>query len=174
MPFLCFFFTGIHKYTDENNPDYGALKASASCIDKDITSLNADKGKTERQVAMFDIFNEIDNCPADLISSHRLYISKCDVMEVLTGTESGLSGRNDHLVLFLFTDTLEICKKRSKAFNSLKSPNTINGLQSSKLSQGKPYKHITMLPLNTIRKVVDIRETAGKYNINIRNKKRLL
>lgn len=37
----------------------------------------------------------------------------------------GLSGRGDHLVLYLFSDILEVCKKRSKAFNSLKSPNTI-------------------------------------------------
>lgn len=157
----------ILKHTDENNPDYGALAASICCIKKVMTYINEDKRKTERQLAMFDIFNEIDNCPPHLVSSHRSFISKCDVMEV---TE-GLSGRGDHLVLYLFTDTLEICKKRSKAFNSLKSPNTINGLQSSKLSQGKPYKHIKMLSLSTIRKVVDIRETDGKYNIDIRNKK---
>lgn len=37
----------------------------------------------------------------------------------------GLSGRGDHLVLYLFSDILEVCKKRSKAFNSLKSPNAI-------------------------------------------------
>lgn len=126
-----------------------------------MTYINEDKRKTERQLAIFDIFNEIDNCPPHLVSSHRSFISKCDVMEV---TE-GLSGRGDHLVLFLFTDTLEICKKRSKAFNSLKSPNTINGLQSTKLSQGKPYKHIKMLSLSTIRKVVDIRETDGTSKI---------
>lgn len=151
-------FTDILKRTDKSNPDYSALEASISCIKKVMTYINEDKRKTERQLAIFDIFNEIDNCPPHLVSSHRSFISKCDVMEV---TE-GLSGRGDHLVLFLFTDTLEICKKRSKAFNSLKSPNTINGLQSSKLNQGKPYKHIKMLSLSAIRKVVDIRESEGK------------
>ena len=68
---------------------------------------------------MLDIFNKIDNCPPLFVSPHRSFISKCDVMEV---TE-GLSRRSDHLVLFLFTNTLEICKKRSKAFK-LKGPNT--------------------------------------------------
>ncbi|XP_018317269.1 protein ECT2 [Mycetomoellerius zeteki] len=161
LPSISLLLSDILKHTDKTNPDYSALEASISCIKKVMTYINEDKRKTERQLAMFDIFNEIDNCPPHLVSSHRSFISKCDVMEV---TE-GLSGRGDHLVLFLFTDTLEICKKRSKAFNSLKSPNTINGLQSIKLSQGKPYKHIKMLSLSTIRKVVDIRETDECHKV---------
>ncbi|CAL1675191.1 unnamed protein product [Lasius platythorax] len=161
LPSINLLLSDILKRTDKSNPDYSALEASISCIKKVMTYINEDKRKTERQLAIFDIFNEIDNCPPHLVSSHRSFISKCDVMEV---TE-GLSGRGDHLVLFLFTDTLEICKKRSKAFNSLKSPNTINGLQSSKLNQGKPYKHIKMLSLSAIRKVVDIRESEGYHKL---------
>lgn len=134
------------------------MELSISSIKEVMTYINEDKRKTEGQLVMFDIFNEIDNCPPHLVSSHRSFIGKCDVMEL----SEGLSGRGDHLVLFLFTDTLEICKKRSKAFNSLKSPNTANGLHTTKLSQGKPYKHIKMLSLSTIKKVVDIRETDGK------------
>ncbi|XP_029174380.1 protein ECT2 isoform X2 [Nylanderia fulva] len=161
LPSIKLLLTDILKYTDISNPDYSALEASINCTKQVMTYINEDKRKTERQLAIFDIFNEIDNCPPHLVSSHRSFINKCDVMEV---TE-GLSGRGDHLVLFLFTDTLEICKKRSKAFNSLKSPNTINGFQSSKLSQGKPYKHIKMLSLSAIRKVVDIRESEGYHKI---------
>ncbi|XP_077281169.1 epithelial cell transforming 2 pebble isoform X1 [Temnothorax americanus] len=161
LPSISLLLSDILKHTDKSNPDYSALEASISCIKKAMTHINEDKRKTERQLAMFEVFKEIDNCPPNLVSSHRSFISKCDVMEV---TE-GLSGRGDHLVLFLFTDTLEICKKRSKAFNSLKSPNAINGLQSNKLSQGKPYKHIKMLSLSTIRKVVDIRETDECHKV---------
>lgn len=126
-----------------------------------MTYINEDKRKTEGQLAMFDIFNEIDNCPPHLVSSHRSFICKCDVQEL----SEGLSGRGDHLVLFLFTDTLEICKKRSKAFNSMKSPNTVNGLHTGKsMTQGKPYKHIKMLSLSTVKKVYDIRETEGEFS----------
>ncbi|XP_071644655.1 protein ECT2 isoform X6 [Temnothorax longispinosus] len=158
LPSISLLLSDILKHTDKSNPDYSALEASISCIKKVMTYINEDKRKTERQVAMFEVFKEIDNCPPNLVSSHRSFISKCDVMEV---TE-GLSGRGDHLVLFLFTDTLEVCKKRSKAFNSLKSPNTINGLQSNKL---RPYKHIKMLSLSTIKKVVDIRETDECHKV---------
>ncbi|KAK2587649.1 hypothetical protein KPH14_003771 [Odynerus spinipes] len=155
LPSISLLLNDILKHTSKSNPDYSALELSISSIKEVMTYINEDKRKTEGQLAMFDIFNEIDNCPPHLVSSHRSFIGKCDVMEL----SEGLSGRGDHLVLFLFTDTLEICKKRSKAFNSLKSPNTANGLHSAKLSQGKPYKHIKMLSLSTIRKVVDIRET---------------
>lgn len=127
-----------------------------------MTHINEDKRKTEGQVVMFDIFNEIDNCPPHLVSSHRSFILKCDVTEMY----DGLSGRGDHLVLFLFTDTLEICKKRSKAFNSLKSPNMTNGLHSVKLNQGKPYKHIKMLSLSAVKKVVDVPETEGLFGFS--------
>ncbi|KAL0123377.1 hypothetical protein PUN28_005721 [Cardiocondyla obscurior] len=165
LPSISLLLSDILKHTDKNNPDYSALEASISCIKKVMTHINEDKRKTESQLAMFDIFNEIDNCPPDLVSSHRSFISKCHVMEVTSHEKEGLSGRGDHLVLFLFTDTLEICKIRSKAFNSLKSPNTINGLQSMKLNQGKKYKHIKMLSLSTIRKVVDIRESDECHKV---------
>ncbi|XP_076225849.1 epithelial cell transforming 2 pebble isoform X5 [Nomia melanderi] len=161
LPSISLLLNDILKHTSKNNPDYSALELSISSIKEVMTYINEDKRKTEGQLVMFDIFNEIDNCPPHLVSSHRSFIGKCDVMEL----SEGLSGRGDHLVLFLFTDTLEICKKRSKAFNSLKSPNTANGLHTTKLSQGKPYKHIKMLSLSTIKKVVDIRETDECHKV---------
>lgn len=39
-----------------------------------------------------------------LVSSHRNFISRCDVMEL----SDGLSGRGDPLVFYLFTDVLEV------------------------------------------------------------------
>ncbi|XP_012150547.1 epithelial cell transforming 2 pebble isoform X3 [Megachile rotundata] len=161
LPSISLLLNDILKHTNKNNPDHSALELSISSIKEVMTYINEDKRKTEGQLVMFDIFNEIDNCPPHLVSSHRSFIGKCDVMEL----SEGLSGRGDHLVLFLFTDTLEICKKRSKAFNSLKTPNTANGLHTTKLSQGKPYKHIKMLSLSTIKKVVDIRETDECHKV---------
>lgn len=50
-----------------------------------------------------------------------------------------------------------MCKKRSKAFNTLKSPNTVNGLHQK--STTKPYKHVKLISLSTIKRVIDIKET---------------
>lgn len=32
-----------------------------------------------------------------------------------------------------------------------------------KMSSGKPYKHIRLVPLSNIKRVIDIKETSGKY-----------
>lgn len=79
-------------------------------------------------------------------------MARCEVVQ-LSSTE-GLSSKGNLLVLFLFTDQLEVCKKRSKSF---KSPNTMNGYHQR--SSFKPYKHIRLMPLSAIKRVLDIRET---------------
>lgn len=90
------------------------------------------------------------------MSSHRSFIAKCEVIQL--SSSEGLSSKGNVLVLFLFSDQLEVCKKRSKAL-TLKSPNTVaaNGLYHK--TSIKPYKHVKLMPLNTIKRVIDIKET---------------
>jgi hypothetical protein len=59
---------------------------------------------------MFQIFRDLDNCPPDLLSSNRSFISKVDVIEL--GGSDELCGKGYELSLFLFSDVLEIYKKR--------------------------------------------------------------
>ncbi|CAH1405038.1 unnamed protein product [Nezara viridula] len=158
LPSISLLLSDILKHTGKSNSDHVALEKALSSIREVMTHINEDKRKTEGQVVMFDIFNEIDNCPAHLVSSHRSFIIRCEVTEL----SDSLSGRGDQLVLYLFTDILEVCKKRSKAFNSLKSPST--GM-SGKLANIKPYKHIKLISLSTIRKVFDIKETEVCHNV---------
>ncbi|XP_069689585.1 protein ECT2 isoform X4 [Periplaneta americana] len=161
LPSISLLLNDILKHTSKSNQDHGALEQALSSIREVMTHINEDKRKTEGQLVMFDIFNDIDNCPPHLVSSHRSFIVRCDVIEL----SDGLSGRGDSLVLFLFSDTMEVCKKRSKAFNSLKSPNTTGSLHSMKLSNGKPYKHIRLMPLSNIKRVIDIREAEDCHNV---------
>jgi len=39
-----------------------------------------------------------------LVSSHRSFITKCDVIEL----SDNLSGRGDHLTIFVFSDLVEV------------------------------------------------------------------
>lgn len=39
-----------------------------------------------------------------LVSSHRSFITKCDVIEL----SDNLSGRGDHLTIFVFSDVVEV------------------------------------------------------------------
>lgn len=96
-----------------------------------------------------------------LVSSHRSFVSRCEVTEL----SDTLSGRGDSLVLFLFSDTLEVCKKRSRGFGTVKSPGT-NGINTVKVQANKPYKHLKMMPLSSIRFVIDIQDNVRAFAIN--------
>lgn len=161
LPSISLLLNDILKHTNKSNQDYSALEQALNGIREVMTHINEDKRKTEGQLVMFDIFNDIDNCPPHLVSSHRSFIVRCDVIEL----SDGLSGRGDSLVFFLFSDMMEVCKKRSKAFNSLKSPNTTSSLHSVKLSNGKPYKHIRLVPLSNIKRVINIKERDDCRNV---------
>ncbi|XP_018334943.1 protein ECT2, partial [Agrilus planipennis] len=155
LPSISLLLNDILKNTSKNNPDHAALDRALAALREVMTHINEDKRKTEGQRVMFDIFNDIDNCPPDLVSSHRSFVTRSEVVQL--SSSEGLSGKGNPLVLFLFSDQLEVCKKRSKAFNSLKSPNTVNGFHQK--STTKPFKHVKLMPLSTIKRVIDIKET---------------
>lgn len=158
LPSISLLLNDILKHTPKTNRDAELLGEALKAIKEVMTYINEDKRKTEGQKQMFNIFNEIENCPPHLVSSHRSFISRCEVTE-LTDT---LSGRGDSLMLFLFTDTLEICKKRSR-YNNSKSPNTMRGN-----SNVKPYKHIKLISLSTIRTLADIHDSPRSFAISHR------
>lgn len=177
-----------------------------------MTNINEDKRKTEGQVHIFEIFSEIENCPPHLVSSNRKYESplnsilkrandlfilssflcKADVIEL--GGSDELSGKGAELTLHLFSDVLEISKKRGKHANQRsglgsKSPSTISLRQSGNFisyemywpldskfvlcillgaatmstqnqfqgpGQTRAHKHIDLMSLTAIRRVVDL------------------
>lgn len=133
-----------------------------------MTHINEDKRKAEGQVTLFNIFNDIDNCPVsvlikrrrifcwhnmlqpDIVSSHRSYVARAEVIQL--SSSEGLASKGSNLVMFIFSDQLEVCKKKSKAFNSMKSPSA-SSFQMQGRPNVKPYKHVRMMALNTIKRV---------------------
>ncbi|XP_028175073.1 protein ECT2 isoform X4 [Ostrinia furnacalis] len=158
LPSVSLLLDDILKHTHKNNPDHALLESALAGLREVMSHINEDKRKTEGQLQMFDIYNDIEQCPPHLVSSHRTFVARCEVVEL----SKELSGRGDHLVLFLFTDTMEVCKKRSKAFNS-KSPT--NGTSTMRIGSSKPYRHISLMPLSTVKRVVDIREAEDCHNV---------
>ncbi|XP_044266145.1 protein ECT2 isoform X2 [Tribolium madens] len=150
---ICLLLANLLKHTPKSNPDHAELQRALDGLKEGMDLINEDKRKAEAQVALFNMFNDIDNCPPDIVCSHRKFIAKAEVIQV--STTEGLSSKGNSLVLFLFSDLVEVCKKKSKTFNNAKSPTgSVNSLQRPKL-----YKHVKLLPLNTIKKVIDIKET---------------
>ncbi|XP_059478644.1 protein ECT2 [Neocloeon triangulifer] len=160
LPSMSLLLNDLAKQTPKSNPDHELLLCALAEVKRVMNLINEDKRKTEGQVALFDIFNEIENCPADIVASHRTFVQRCDVNEI----SNELSGRGEHLTLILFSDMLEICKRKTKTFSSLRSP-SVTSLHSGKFAHFKPYKHIMQLPLSTIKRVIDYKETEGTRNV---------
>jgi protein ECT2 len=163
LPSISLLLGDILKHTTKSSPDHASLNEALTAIKEVMTYINEDKRRTESQKQMFDIFNDIEGCPPMLISSHRSLISKCEVVEL--ETSETLSGRGDHLILFLFSDTLEICKKRSKHAANQKSPTAY----TNKHSGPKPFKHIRLIPLNLIRTIADINDSMRAFALSYRS-----
>lgn len=105
------------------------------------------------RICMHDLTLNMKCFQAELIASHRSFVSKCEVMELT----NNLSNRDDTLMLYLFTDYMEICKvRKSRAFNTAKSP-----------TGNKTYKHIQLIPLSAIPCVYDIKDSPRAFAISI-------
>ena len=172
--FLHFHFDEIFDHfsyrENKDHKDIGNLDKAMTKIKKVVNHINEDKRKTEGQVQIFEIFSDIENCPPDLVSSHRVFLSKIDVVEL--GGSDELCGKGYELSLFLFSDVMEISKKKSAAKGlGLRSPSTMSlrnvGIapapgpikDPSKDSATKYHKHVNLMNLTAIKRVVDVTET---------------
>lgn len=129
LPSISLIINEMLKRTDDSNPDKKYLNQALESIRSVMNLINEDKRKTESQIAMFDIINSIEGCPPNLLSALRRFVCKVEA--------SILSLR---VTLFVFSDTIEICKMR--------------GLRRSQSSRGtrvvlgkKDYKHMDQLQL---------------------------
>ncbi|EDW93808.2 protein ECT2 isoform X2 [Drosophila yakuba] len=159
LPSISLLLNDILKHTTSGNADHGRLEEALKAIKQVTLHINEDKRRTESRMAIFDIFNDIEGCPAHLVSSNRSFILKCEVNEL----SDSLSGRGDSLVLYLFSDSIELCKRRSKGFNTAKSPST-----------AKTHKHLKLISLNTIRLVIDISDSPRAFGLLLRGDKEKL
>ncbi|XP_002068972.3 protein ECT2 [Drosophila willistoni] len=156
LPSISLLLNDILKHTTGSNVDHARLEEALKAIKQVMLHINEDKRRTESRMAMFDIFNDIEGCPAHLVSSNRSFISKCEVNEL----SDSLSGRGDSLLLFLFSDSIELCKRKSRGFNTAKSPST-----------AKTHKHIKFISLNTVQFVIDITDSSRAFGLLLRDEK---
>lgn len=157
LPSMNLLFTDLLKQTikaDPNNCDIIPLGKAVDTLKSVMTHINEYKRKTDSRVRMFEIIQDIDNCPANILSSHRSFVAKIDAHEL----SDVFCGKAQPITLFLFCDSLEVTKRRGSAVKNssvhfpIKSP-------ASKTPQ-RPYKHLDFIPLSQIKKVADIKETA--------------
>ncbi|NXU47889.1 ECT2 protein, partial [Turnix velox] len=148
LPSVALLLNDIKKHTAEENPDKVTLERAIESLKEVMTHINEDKRKTEAQRQFFDVVYEVDGCPANLLSSHRSLVQRLET--VALGDD--LCDRGEQVTLFLFNDCLEIARKRHKVIGAFKSPHGHTRPPAS-------LKHIVLMPLSQIKKVLDISET---------------
>uniref|UniRef100_A0A8B9D0Z5 Epithelial cell transforming 2 n=1 Tax=Anser cygnoides TaxID=8845 RepID=A0A8B9D0Z5_ANSCY len=159
-PFVNFFEMSKETITrcEKQKPRFHAFLKVSVCRNKSLSrtwrpspncgSLEEYKRKTEAQRQFFDVVYEVDGCPANLLSSHRSLVQRLET--VALGDD--LCDRGEQVTLFLFNDCLEIARKRHKVIGGFKSPHGHTRPPAS-------LKHVVLMPLSQIKKVLDIRET---------------
>ncbi|XP_071343439.1 protein ECT2 isoform X2 [Trachinotus anak] len=153
LPSVALLLNDIKKHTSDDNPDKITLEKAIDSLKEVMTHINEDKRKTEGQKQIFDVVYEVDGCPANLLSSHRSLVHRVETIAL--GDQP--CDRGEHVTLFLFNDCLEIARKRHKVINTFKSP----------LGQTRPpppLKHIALMPLSQIRRVLDLQDTEECVN----------
>ncbi|XP_067288153.1 protein ECT2 isoform X2 [Pseudorasbora parva] len=153
LPSVALLLNDIKKHTSDDNPDKVTLEKAIESLKEVMTHINEDKRKTEGQKQIFDVVYEVDGCPANLLSSHRSLVHRVETIAL--GDKP--CDRGEHVTLFLFNDCLEIARKRHKVITTFRSP----------LGQARPsaqLKHITLMPLSQIRRVLDIQDTEECQN----------
>ncbi|KAJ0065611.1 hypothetical protein NL108_013743 [Boleophthalmus pectinirostris] len=154
LPSVALLLNDIKKHTADDNPDKITLEKAIESLKEVMTHINEDKRKTEGQKQIFDVVYEVDGCPANLLSSHRSLVYRVETIAL--GDQP--CDRGENVTLFLFNDCLEIARKRHKVINTFKSP----------LGQTRPpppLKHIALMPLSQIRRVLDLQDTEEQENL---------
>ncbi|XP_016528253.1 protein ECT2 isoform X5 [Poecilia formosa] len=153
LPSVALLLSDIKKHTSDDNPDKITLERAIESLKEVMTHINEDKRKTEGQKQIFDVVYEVDGCPANLLSSHRSLVHRVETIAL--GDEP--CDRGEHVTLFLFNDCLEIARKRHKVINTFKSP-------VGQTRPPPPLKHIALMPLSQIRRVLDLHDTEECVN----------
>lgn len=158
LPSMNLLLSDLLKHTDKKNPDHAALGKAVDSLKNVMTHINEDKRKTEGQVQMFEILRDVDGCPAYVLSSHRVYVSKVDTFEL----SDTLCGKGEAVTIFLFNDSLEVTKRRGlKMMNNVPLPMKSPAGRTPQ----KAYKHVKFMPLAHVRRVVDIRDNEDCQNL---------
>ncbi|KRY20657.1 Protein ECT2 [Trichinella patagoniensis] len=160
LPSVILLLSELLKNTDKANKDYQCIAKAIDALKRVLTHINEDKRKTEGQVKLFDIVNEIENCPPYLLSSQRQFITSISV----TSLSHGFVKKGSQCVFYLFNDCLEVAKSRQKT-NGREETRTLHATL-------KPYKHAELLFLSNIRRVIDVtcfEEASNIFCLTIRN-----
>lgn len=149
LPRIILLLQDLIKHTDQSHRDYSNLQKALQSLRNVMTHINEDKRKTEGQVQMFEVLRDIEECPALILSANRNFLCKVDVMDMA----SSKATKSENLVLYLFSDSIEIAKKKSLGTFSRSS---------------KQFRHIEFFSLLHCRAVVSFTDAPDMVGLLVR------
>ncbi|ELR60586.1 Protein ECT2 [Bos mutus] len=166
LPSIALLLNDLKKHTFEENPDKSTLEKAIESLKEVMTQIlnHCLHGSPEIEflkilwfnihILYLDLFYKLNYAvSANLLSSHRSLVQRVETISL--GEHP--CDRGEQVTLFLFNDCLEIARKRHKVIGTFRSPH----------GQTRPpasLKHIHLMPLSQIKKVLDIRETEDCHN----------
>uniref|UniRef100_A0A672SQ70 Epithelial cell transforming 2 n=1 Tax=Sinocyclocheilus grahami TaxID=75366 RepID=A0A672SQ70_SINGR len=145
LPSVALLLNDIKKHTSDDNPDKVTLEKAIESLKEVMTHINEDKRKTEGQKQIFDVVYEVDGCP---VSNFSLFCKHLIFTQISVEFKEINHPQFSHL---------RIARKRHKVITTFRSP----------LGQTRPpaqLKHIALMPLSQIRRVLDIQDTEECQN----------
>lgn len=116
---------------------------------------------------LFDLMNDIEDCPATLLSANRHFITKCDVKLLLE--KDGIDDYEQQYIrklenclftLLLFTDCILLCKKRIVTRSTSLKDRANIPMSASKKSK-KTYRFIETIDLSSLKCIINEFDEGG-------------
>ncbi|KAH9416784.1 Protein T2 [Dermatophagoides pteronyssinus] len=161
LPRIELYLRTLLNSTDELHPDHKLLNDALETIISVNKVINLGKKKIEGQMELFELMNDIEDCPATLLSANRHFIAKCDVKILLE--KDGIDDyeqqfirklENNLFTLLLFTDCILLCKKRIVTRSTSLKDRANIPMSASKKTK-KTYRFIETIDLTSLKCIIN-------------------
>ncbi|OTF82795.1 hypothetical protein BLA29_009202, partial [Euroglyphus maynei] len=154
LPRIELYLRTLLNSTDKLHPDHKLLNDALETIISVNKVINLGKKKIEGQMELFDLMNDIEDCPATLLSANRHFITKCD--DGIDDYEQQYIRKLENCLftLLLFTDCILLCKKRIVTRSTSLKDRANIPMSASKKSK-KTYRFIETIDLSSLKCIIN-------------------
>ncbi|OWA52154.1 Protein ECT2 [Hypsibius exemplaris] len=138
VPSVVSLLRDIKNKTDDSNPDSVELEKAIVEVQRVLSFINEQK----REAEILELIAEIERRPENPRTGYRSYICHLECVEL---EDDQFDEREAVLIMLLFQDVLEICRRRN-----------VTSKRLSQLHAPKRWEHVDFIPLNRISELVDV------------------
>ncbi|KAH9405647.1 Protein T2, partial [Tyrophagus putrescentiae] len=154
LPRIEMYLRALLSKTDSLHPDYRLLNEALSTIVSVNSEINQEKKKTEGQMEMFEILNDIEEAPADILSANRHFLAKVDARLLVQSDGGGAGGMKtmhklETYIFSLFSLLIRLCGTIRRANSLRENKNSHSVMKKAR----KSYKYIETIDFSMLREI---------------------